>query len=69
MRIAKSAHIVKPNACARARPTACVDSLPNARPPIGGQGHRIPQAGELWYKVPYTFRYKNLLVQSFWYTV
>ena len=42
----------------------CVDSLPNARPSLSGHGHRIPQSGIRWYKVLYTFRYKNL-----WYKV
>ena len=46
----------------RASP-ACVGSLPNARPSLGGQGHRTPQA--IWVKVPYPFRDKNSLGQSF----
>ena len=49
------------NACAS---PACVDSLPNARQPHGGQVHRIPQAVFRWYKVLYTFRYKKV-----WYKV
>ena len=44
---------------------ACVDSLPNARPPHGGQGHRIPQADVAWVTVLYPFRDKKKLGQSF----
>ena len=54
---------VKPNACMCASP-ACVDSLPSARPPHGGQGHRIPQAVAHWVKVLYPFRDKKKLGQS-----
>jgi hypothetical protein len=48
-----------------ARPTACVGSLPNARPPLGGQGHRTPQAGSRWFEVLYTFRCKKKIGLKF----
>lgn len=47
----------------RASP-ACVDSLPTPRCSLERGMASHPAGGGLWYKVLYTFRYKN-----FWYKV